>query len=172
MSRTKRIVILGPESTGKSQLSKDLAGHYKTPWVPEFAREYIDQLHRPYQKEDLQDIAKGQLSLEDEMASKTSDFLFCDTNLIVIKVWSDFKYGDTDPWILASLENRKYDFYLLTDIDLPWKDDPQREHPNKRAELFNIYESYLEDHDLPFGIVSGSGDDRLKNAIRLIDSRF
>lgn len=161
----KKIVILGPESTGKSTLTKQLAEHFQCDWVPECARQYIDQLDRPYEKTDLLEIAKGQLHLEDEAVSKTAgNLLFYDTNLIVIKVWSDFKYGRTHPGIEEQLHLRTYDHYLLTDIDLPWEADPQREHPDKRKELFDIYESYLRSRKLPYSIIRGNGSQRFTNA--------
>ena len=87
----------------------------------------------------------------------------------VVKIWSDFKYGSTDPWILDSLNTRKYDFYILTDIDLPWQPDPLREHPEKRKELFSLYEKYLTDRELPFYIVTGQGNTRLRKAISRIE---
>ena len=125
-------------------------------------------MNRSYVQKDLLEIAKGQLALENRLARSGSKFLFCDTNLIVIKIWSDFKYGSTDSWIEEQLAERSYDFYLLTDIDLPWEEDPMREHPQKREELFQLYKKYLEDHELPFAIVSGNGQQRLEKAIDAI----
>jgi len=165
-----KIVILGPESTGKTTLAKQLAEHFNTEWVPEYARQYIDELDRPYEESDLLKIAKGQLQLEDEIASKSNGFLFCDTNLTTIKIWSDYKYGRTDSWILKSLNTRKYDFYLLTNIDLPWESDPQREHPNERQELFDLYKDYLESNQLRSSVITGQGNLRLQNAIKPIES--
>ena len=167
-----KIVILGPESTGKTTLVKQLAEHFNTEWVPEYARQFIDELGRSYQESDLLEIAKGQLQQEDEIASKSDGFLFFDTNLITIKIWSDYKYGRTDPWILESMKTRKYDFYLLTDIDLPWESDPQREHPNERQELFDLYKDYLESNQLPFEVVWGLELNRFENALRHIKNRF
>jgi len=170
LSRQRKVAIVGPESTGKSELSQQLAHHYKSDWVPEYAREYLHRLGRPYEEKDLLEIARGQLRLEDE--KREADPLFCDTNLIVIKIWSDHKYGQTHPEILKSLEQRTYDFYLLTDIDLPWQEDPQREHPKLRAYFFGLYEQYLRDHQLPYGVVSGVGKDRLTCAINALQGYF
>lgn len=172
MSEFRRIVIVGPESTGKSQLASQLANHFNCPEVDEFAREYIDKLDRPYEKEDLLKIAKGQLQSEAEAAQNASNLLICDTNLIVIKIWSDHKYGRTDPWIETDLKSRFYDLYLLTNIDLPWEEDPQREHPHLREHLFNTYRDYLINNELPFEVVSGQDNARLNNAINLIESHF
>ncbi len=161
----KKIAIVGPESTGKSELAELLAGHYGTHWVPEYARAYLENLGRPYQQRDLLEIAKGQISQEDEIAEKTEGLLFCDTNLIVLKIWSDHRYGQTDPWILDQLAHRRYDFHLLMDIDLPWAPDPLREHPDMREYFFEKYEDYLVSNDLTFQVISGSSHERQKNAL-------
>lgn len=168
----RRIAIIGPECTGKSELSMQLARTYDTEWVPEFARFYLDRLSRPYKETDLVEIAKGQVAWEDDKAGHANDFLFCDTNLIVIKVWSEHKFGKTDPWIEAELKRRTYDYYLLNNIDLVWRPDPQREHPQLRKHFFDIYKKYLTKHGLPYGIVSGAEDDRTKHAIDLIEDFF
>lgn len=171
----KRIAIIGPESTGKSELSEALALHYKTVWVKEYAREYLDTLGRDYVYNDLLKIAKGQMLIEDETAQHAQtrnpkpEIIFCDTNLIVIKIWSEFKYGKCDDWIVNEIKSRKYFLYLLTDIDLPWQPDPLREHPHKRKELLGIYVNELKNQQVDFEIVSGVGEARLKNAVRIID---
>lgn len=168
----KKIAIIGPESTGKSELCQHLARIYDSEWVPEFARFYLDRLEQPYEQEDLLAIAKGQMSWEDEKAGLTDGYLFCDTNLIVMKVWSDHKFGYTDPWIEQELNTRKYDYYLLNNIDLIWRPDPQREHPKLRKHFMNVYENYLKEHDLPYGIVSGIEEARTQCAIDLIEGFF
>ena len=134
-----RIAITGPESTGKSQLAKQLADHYGTVWVPEFARDYIDSLGRPYQERDILTIAQGQLDRERDLGQQANKYLFCDTELLVTKIWSDVAYKRCEPWILENLANQTYDLYLLCQIDTPWEDDPQREHPHLREHLFNIH---------------------------------
>jgi len=122
-----KIGIVGPESTGKSELAMQLAAHYKCNWVKEYAREFLEKLKRYYIYDDLKRMAQGQIQLEDEALKEKKDFLFCDTTLMVIKVWSQFKYNKVDDWILNEYQNRKYDFYLLCDIDLQWQYDPLRE---------------------------------------------
>ncbi len=164
----KKIAIVGPESTGKSDLAQQLSREYDCEWVPEFARFYLDRLPREYEQSDLVEIAKGQLAWEDDKAQYEEDWLFCDTNLLVIKIWSEFKYGETDPWIEEQLHNRTYDLHLLADIDLPWRPDPQREHPTKRKELFQLYESFLKEHQLPYVVVSGIEGDRLNSAVNAL----
>ena len=161
----KRVAIIGPESTGKSELSAQLAREFETEWVPEYARFYIDRLSRPYEESDLLEIAKGQLAWEDDKAAYANGLLFCDTNLIVVKVWSDHKYGRTHPWIQEQLETRNYDHYILSAIDLPWRPDPQREHPKMRQHFFDIYKHYLDENMLPYSIATGEEGDRLKSAL-------
>ena len=170
--KPKKIVVLGPESTGKSELCQHLAMHYQTEWVPEFARFYLDRLDREYEQYDLKSIAEGQLAWEDDKFEYANKYLICDTNLVVIKVWSDHKYGQTEPWIETQLADRAYDFYLLNDIDIPWTPDPQREHPKLRKHFFEIYQKYLEDHHLPYAVVSGIEGDRKACAVNAIDDFF
>ncbi|MEQ8878474.1 MAG: ATP-binding protein [Cyclobacteriaceae bacterium] len=168
----KKIAVIGPESTGKSELSAQLARHYQTEWVPEYARFYLDRLQNEYEQSDLLEIAKGQIEWEKDKMEMADEWLICDTNLIVIKVWSDHKYGNTDPFIEAQLEKIPYDFYLLSNIDLPWRDDPQREHPKLRKYFLDLYENYLKARKLPYKLVSGIEDIRLANAVQAIDNFF
>lgn len=173
MQSVKRILILGPESTGKSTLTEELAVHFGEPWVPEYAREYLENLNRDYEYEDLLMIAKGQVASEDLLAQKAKQFLFVDTDLRVIKVWSDHKYGKTDPWVLDQLAQRKYDLILLTDTDMPWEPDPQREHPDEKMR-WHFFKKYLHLADAsgcPYEIVSGNREDRLNKAIKLIENQ-
>jgi NadR type nicotinamide-nucleotide adenylyltransferase len=165
-----KVAITGPESTGKSMLAGQLANHYRTAWVPEYAREFINRLDRPYNQADILEIAKGQIWSETAKSRQTSGLLFCDTELIVTKIWSEVKYGNCDPWILSRIKSHKYDLYLLCDIDIPWAEDPQREHPHMREFLFNLYKKELQLMELPFFIVSGLNHERLVNAIRIVDS--
>jgi NadR type nicotinamide-nucleotide adenylyltransferase len=168
MADILKIAITGPESTGKSVLAEQLANHFKTCWVPEFARSYIESLNRPYEEEDILAIAKGQLFQEQQQLQKANKFLFCDTELIVTKVWSEVKYGTCHPWILDNIEFNTYHLYLLCDIDLPWVEDPQREHPHYRKELFKMYLQELTVRNASFRIVSGIGDIRLRRAIDFV----
>ena len=164
-----KIAIVGPESTGKSTLANALADHFNTNAVQEYAREYIDQLSRDYLQRDLLEIAAGQLKKEKEALQKSAQVLVCDTNLLVIKIWSEFKYGYCDPALLQMMNLDSFVHYFLTDIDIPWTFDPQREHPHKRAELFDIYQKELETQNLPFTILSGTPANRLKMAISKIN---
>lgn len=164
-------MVIGPESTGKSTLSEQLANHYQTAWVPEFARGYLEMLGRQYNEEDLLHIAEGQLQLEDEQAAKANGLLICDTDLQVIKVWSEAKYGDCDPRILELIASRQYDLYLLTYIDMDWVDDPLREHPHpdERAHFYAVYRDIVVNADLPWADIRGSYAQRLQTAIDAVE---
>lgn len=172
MQKPKRILILGPESTGKSTLAEDLANHFGEPWVPEFAREYLEKIDRPYRFEDLAEIGKGQLALEDQKAEKAQKFLFCDTDLRVIHIWSEHRFGKTDPYVLEEIQQRKYELILLTDTDLPWEPDPLREYPEleMRQYFFEKYRKLAEQSGFPYLIVSGDREKRLKDAVTAVDN--
>jgi NadR type nicotinamide-nucleotide adenylyltransferase len=160
----EKVVILGPECTGKSELSEYLANEFTTLWVPEYARSYISSLSRPYGPQDLPAIARGQLAQEDLLSPEANRVLICDTNLYVIKVWSYFKFGFCDVEILKSIESRKYDLYLLTYIDIPWVADPQREHPDQRDLLYEIYLEEMKNQAVPFVEVKGNREQRRRTA--------
>ena len=163
----KKIVIIGPESTGKSTLSKALAEQLNTVWVPEYARTYLEERGQEYHYEDLTAIAKGQLASEDEWAKQANKYLICDTDLYVLKVWSEHKYGKVDAFILESIAQRHYDAYILCDIDMPWDEDPLREHPEPemRQYFYNIYKDIVLHSGKPFSIVSGHEEERLAQAL-------
>jgi NadR type nicotinamide-nucleotide adenylyltransferase len=165
----KKVCVLGPECTGKTDLSQFLANHYKTSWVEEYARAYLNKLGRPYQQHDLLKIAHGQLRMEDEWVHDATRLLVCDTNLYVIKVWSEFKFGVCEAEILSLIKNRPYDLYLLTYIDIPWLDDPLREHPNKREELYQIYLNEMKSQSSPFAEIKGDRENRRKSAVEAIE---
>jgi NadR type nicotinamide-nucleotide adenylyltransferase len=167
----KKVVVLGPESTGKSTLSEKLAAHFNTVWTPEYAREYLDELGRPYEQGDLLEIARGQLRLEDEKARQASRLLICDTDLYVLKVWSEHKYGHADPRILEQIAARPYDLYLLTYIDIPWQEDPQREYPDPqmREYFYRIYRDIVVNAGVPWADIRGSFEEREKAAIAAVD---
>jgi NadR type nicotinamide-nucleotide adenylyltransferase len=177
----KRLVIIGPESTGKSTLCEGLAAHFHSDWVPEYAREYLLTHGMNYRYEDLLTIAHGQLALEDARAAALirsssipgafpDPILFIDTDLYVMKVWSEFVFGRCDPWILEQIATRKYDGYLLCRTDLPWVKDELREYPNLviREKLFHIYKDCLINQSAPWAEVSGTADQRLITAISAV----
>lgn len=166
----KKVVIIGPECTGKSELSEFLASHFKTSWVPEYARAYLDNLSRSYEESDLLKIAHGQLRMEDEWISEANRIMICDTNLLVIKIWSQFKFGRCHQEILDLMKTRVYDLYLFTNIDIPWQDDLQREHPGKRKELWEIYKAELSDLNTPVIEIKGERRIRREIAIEAIET--
>lgn len=174
MGNIKKIVVIGPESTGKSTLSAALAEELGTVWVPEYARTYLENLDRQYVQEDLLHMAEGQLKMEDELLPKANKLLICDTNLHVIKVWSNAKYGNCDRRILENIANRKYDMYLLTDIDTIWEDDPLREHPEpeERKYFYNLYKDIVQNSNLPWAEISGVHEERLKKSLSVIKQHF
>jgi len=153
-------------------LAEQLAAHYKTAWVPEVARDFLDKLGRTYIFEDIALIARQQLELENQLVKNAEKYLFCDTDMLVTKIWSEFRYGKCDPWIFDQAEHHIYDLYLLCDIDLPWEYDPLREHPEQREELFRIYKTALENMNVRFKVISGIGEARLKQAILAIEETF
>ncbi|MDB5192290.1 MAG: ribosylnicotinamide kinase [Segetibacter sp.] len=188
----KKIVIIGPESTGKSTLCTLLAQHYNTLWCPEFAREYLLSHGTNYTFEDLLTIAKGQLTLEDEYVEKAlvhykkqpqyihhtaginSPLLFIDTEMYVMKVWSEFVFGKVEPFITDQIHERKYDLYLLCNIDLPWVKDELREYPDEapRIELYNIYKNLLTNQTTPWVDISGDYENRFNTAVKAIHNFF
>lgn len=170
MQKPNRILILGPESTGKSTLAAALAAYFQEPWVPEVAREYLEKLDRPYAYEDLLQIGRQQMQLEDELAGRAKNYLFCDTDLRVIQVWSQHRYGKVDPWVLEELARRTYDLILLCATDLPWQADPLREHPDLeiREHLFGQYLEITRQSGFPFRIISGDASARLMTSVEAI----
>lgn len=169
-----KVVLYGPESTGKSTLSRQLAKHYNTLWVPEYAREYLqqkwDEEQQVCQPEDLIPIAMGQIKTENELTKKASKLLICDTDLLETKVYSEAYYvGSCDPLLEKYALNNKYDLYLLTYIDIPWEKDDLRDKPNKREEMFAYFKSALDKYQRPYQLIKGSREERFKTAVTAID---
>lgn len=171
----KKIVVNGPESTGKSSLCEALAAHYHTLWVPEYAREYLLTHGKQYRLEDLLIIARGQLALEDRLAAQAAaaghGSLFVDTDLYVIKIWSEFVFSRCDPWILDQIAIRHYDAYLLCRTDLPWVADELREYPDlvTRERLFRIYRDTLVQQSAPWAEIGGQGPGRIAAGIAAVN---
>ncbi|MFN3917490.1 MAG: AAA family ATPase [Flavobacteriales bacterium] len=157
-----RIAVTGPESTGKTTLAKELAKKYNTVWVPEIARNYLTHINRPYEEKDLTEIARRQRAEEEKLISQANRIIFCDTEMLVIKIWSEFKYKRVSPYILNELENQNYDAFLLCGTNLPWEYDVLREHPGMRESLYKIYFAELEQMNVPFLEVWGSVEERIK----------
>lgn len=220
---TKKIAIIGPESTGKSSLCRQLAEHYQTSWVPEYAREYLKAHGMAYNFDTLLEIAKGQVRLEDEFLTRLTSgttntpannamypdsqnpgnhhpdksisvyenaqnsphphpdktfqgasqksVLFIDTEMYVMKVWSEFVFQKCHQWIIDQIVARHYDLFLLCDIDLEWSFDPLREYPTKepRQQLFRMYHDIVINQPQPWTVISGDYQQRLSEAIAAID---
>jgi NadR type nicotinamide-nucleotide adenylyltransferase len=174
----KKIVAIGPESTGKSTLCEQLAEHYKTIWVPEYARQYLVEHGMNYKYDDLLIIAKGQIDLEDSTVENyksqitNSTSVFIDTDMYVMKVWCEFVFNKCHQFIIDQIVDRRYDLYLLCNIDLPWSSDPLREYPDvkQREILYRIYKDVLVNQSTPWIEISGGQHDRLQHAIDAIDA--
>ena len=165
-----KVVLFGPESTGKTTLSMQLARHYDSVWVPEYARQYLQSKWNNERKtcepEDLLPIAKGQIRLENKLAKKTNTVLICDTDLLETKVYSEAYYlGTCDPILEKYAIENTYDIYFLTYIDTPWEADDLRDKPREREDMFSVFEQTLIKYDRPYVILKGSKQKRLEDAI-------
>ena len=181
----KKIVVIGPESTGKTMLCEQLAAHYKTSWVKEYAREYLLTNGTQYKFEDLLDIAKGQINLEEATTSnlpvRQAGFqlptclnfqpVFIDTDMYVMKVWCEYVFEKCHHWILNRVVERQYDLYLLCNVDIPWVKDELREYPDheSREKLFHHYKDIMVNQNVPWVEISGDYDERLQKAIDAVD---
>jgi len=172
MPSPKKVAIIGPESTGKSTLCEQLAVQYQTEWIPEFARNYLLEIRRPYTYEDLLYIAQGQLAQEDHIVSTVnSGLVFIDTDMYVMKVWCEYVFKKCHPFILNEIANRKYDAYLLCNTDLPWVADELREYPDleSRERLYYMYKDLMVNQLTPWTDIRGDYNERLQKAIAFIN---
>jgi NadR type nicotinamide-nucleotide adenylyltransferase len=167
--RMKKIAIMGPESTGKSSMAEFLARHYGSLWVPEYAREYCDQLGKTAEFEDELAILKGQLERESEFIKRDGEILFFDTMFLTVKIYSEHVFKTYPREIDKYLESHRYDFFLIMDIDLPWEDDPLREFPELRSYFMEIHIREIKALGVPYEIISGLGSIRKENALKAVD---
>jgi nicotinamide riboside kinase len=169
-----KIALFGPESTGKTTLAKQLANYYETEWVPEFARDYLQAKWEKDQQvcteKDMMPIAYGQIALENEKLETAQQYVFCDTNLMVTKVFSEVYYGFCNPHLNEAALAHEYDLFFLTDIDVPWEKDDIRDNPNKRETVFSVFKQTLIDNNKPFITISGDKESRLAKATAIIDN--
>jgi nicotinamide riboside kinase len=194
----KKIVIIGPESTGKSTLCEQLANKYGTLWCPEFARQYLLKHGMEYSYDDLLTIAKGQIDLENKFVEEVTkaesrqnesdlktgsdkgsqqespEFLFIDTDMYVMKVWCEVVFENCHTWVLKQIAKRQYDLFLLCDVDLPWVKDELREYPDLefRKNLFKMYRDLLINQKTKWAEISGTDTQRLQMAVSIIDTVF
>ena len=168
------VAILGAESTGKTTLCRDLAAHFGCPWVPEYMRTYLqakwDKEHLTCTWEDLLPIAQGQIELENKLAAQAaqnsdSSYLFCDTSLFELMVYSNWYYGDCPDAITQAALTHHYDLILLTEVDIPWVADDLRDSPHQRDEISAYFESQLTRHQKPFHRIGGDRDERVQQVL-------
>lgn len=168
-----KIALFGPESTGKTTLARQLAEYYKTEWVPEFARDYLQEKWDLSQQictvDDMLPIAYGQTKFENERTLTANKYLFCDTNLMVTKVFSEVYYNYCDPLLNQAACEHEYDLFFLTDIDVPWERDDLRDKAEGRESVFAVFKQSLIDNNKPFITLSGDKDLRLKKAVEIIE---
>lgn len=175
----QRISLTGPESAGKSTLAAQLAAHYGTAWVPEYARAYLELNGPTYSLADLEAIGQAQLRGEDAVAAKLTALritgpLFCDTDLLVIKIWAENAFGTCPAWVLQELARPRYALTLLLAPDLPWEPDPLREHPDpaQRWHFYELYRAELLERGWPFVEISGPPTERLARAVAAVDAHL
>ena len=158
--KTKNIVITGAESSGKTTLFKELKSLTGFSFLPEFSRIYINQINRPYDYNDILEIAKL-YDKEFEIASKNELSIISDTDLLTLLIWCEYKYDKCHSFIKESLTKNPPDFYLLCSPNIPWEFDSQRENPNNRVELFYIYLKKIMELGIDFEIIEGNSSKRL-----------
>ncbi|WP_317899031.1 ATP-binding protein [Aurantibacillus circumpalustris] len=164
-----KIGIVGAESSGKTWLCEQLAKYYGTVWVSEYAREYFnDSDIYNYTLEDLVIIAKKQIALEKTLIKKATRFMFCDTTLITLKIWAELEFQTTPVFIEEHVKTIKYDHYFITDNQIPWVKDEQRQNKHSRELLFNMNKVEVEKTGTLFTIISGAEDKRLNQAIQQV----
>jgi NadR type nicotinamide-nucleotide adenylyltransferase len=170
-----KIVITGPESTGKSTIAKLLAKHYKTVWVEEYLRDFANNVYSKKQKLKYRDnlkISEGQLRLENIALKKADKFIFCDTDILQTIVYSKIYYNKVQVELEEIMKNNNTSLYILSNLDIEWKQDPLRDKPNERKEIFNIIEKTLIKYKQKYVILEGKDEVRLHNAIKIIDNFF
>jgi len=165
----KRVAVYGSESTGKTTLAARLAAAYRTAWVPEHAREYLDR-KGALEASDLEPIARGQLADEDRLARVADRVLFCDTEIETTVIYGEAYFGGCPDWIRAAARGRRYDLYLLLDVDVPWVADPWRDFGDRRAEMHARFVRAVADKSAPIVRISGSWDERFAAACAAVDA--
>ena len=177
-SLIKRVVICGPESTGKSTLAEKLASYFKTNYVSEYARDYLqskwDDKKELCNKEDLIEIARGQVERENTNINNSNKLLFCDTNILTTIAWSKTHFdGFCDPWLVKQSKLLKYDYYLILNTDTSWIKDDLRDRPNDRKKMFSAHKEELNLCHVKFDIITGSDfEERFQQAIDLIKKKI
>ena len=167
----KRILITGPEATGKSALCRALAHRFQSDWVREASRDFLNRNGGSYSRHHLDEILKLQLKAEADANKTGNQVLFCDTGPEVLYVWSDFKYGVVSEAIQSAVEAMDYDDIFLLYPDLPWEADPLRETPDQtvRESLFSSYGELLSRYNKTYHVIQGVGELRTQAAIAKVE---
>lgn len=171
-ARAYKVAVIGPESTGKTTLVKELVQFYNCTFVLEYARYYVESLNRQYEYDDIMVISRKQRKLEKEAYEKSSKMLICDSAMITNKVWSYDKFEKCDSWIEKEIELESFDLFLLCKPDLQWENDPVREDAERREQIFEIYMRYLKEYSFDFRVIEGKNTARTSAAIGFIDKLF
>lgn len=166
-----KIAVIGPESTGKTALTEQLARHFHASWEPELARAYVENLHREYTFEDVCEIARRQIAIEKqyEQNNQAHEIVFFDTDLIITKVWFEYKYKQVPDFVTRRLSERFFDFYLLCKPDIAWQPDPVREHGDDREFFYAWYKREIEKLNIPYAEIEGLGRKRFESALKPIN---
>lgn len=169
-----KIVLFGPESSGKTTLSEDLSAYFEAPLVKEYMREYLQEVwdseKRICEPRDMIPIAEGQMQAENTLAATAEELLICDTDLLELKVYSEAYYeGYCDPALLKHALNNQYDLYFLTYIDVPWTADDLRDKPHDREGMFYRFKEALDNNHKPYVTLKGDREARLKIAVKEIN---
>ena len=163
------ITITGTESTGKTELAEKLSAHFKTVFVPDYSRQYIERLDRQYNELDVIQIAKGIIEEENKVIRSAHRILFSDNDLINIKIWLQYYKWHVPDWLEEEIVKRKNNLHLLCDIDIEWIADEQRKNENDRIEVFELFQHELGFVKANYKIISGKNDTRTEKAIQAID---
>lgn len=158
-----KVAITGPESSGKTTLALKLTRHFDAILVEEFSRIYLKGKEE-YSKEDVKEIAHGQYLSYQESLKSGHEVLISDTEMIVVKIWFEEKFDESDTQIEDLLNEQKFDLYLLMTPDIPWEADPLRENPLNRDYLFKHYKDILDQHKFPYVVIDGTFEERVKKA--------
>jgi NadR type nicotinamide-nucleotide adenylyltransferase len=166
----KRVCLFGPESTGKTTLARDLARHFETSWVHEYARPLLDPQGGKCFPDDIARIARGQIATEEAMAHQANRVLFCDTDVLTTTLWSDVLFGQTPAWVRRLADQRNYDLYMLLGVDVPWVNDNQRffHEPFVRRQMFERFRGALESRRRRYVIIRGDWDQRFAAACQAV----
>lgn len=168
----QKIAVVGPESTGKSTMAMYLSKEFNTTCVPEYARYYCQHLNRSYTLQDEVNMFYGQVALEEAIISTEPKIIICDTTILTVKIWCDYLFTQTPKEVTTEITNRKYDFYLLMDIDLAWQDDPLRDFPNEREYFLEIWKKELNELGANYMLISGQGNDRLQHGLDAVKTHL